>query len=368
MNTWFQRLSIQAKLFSLFGFIALIGAVTVGLNFFTIFILNSSSNVLYAISERQLTLYQGISYLQNIELAQESFALSASIPFLDDYANYHTRLETFVQRRQLETTVMAETAAFYTLERALDEHQTLFLDIVRATFPSPDLDEIARLRRESRLAWDTMHAQFDALQRANRAQLDHTVNRITLLQTLTSGLTALSLLLFAALTLVVAVVIRRQMQRPIYQLTAAARALARQQQTTAQPTQDAALAQHIAQQLSPGQLHALCHALAVAYTGLAGQARVEKVNALLAQMRQPADRVRLFDELRRQQPETTWEALADTPPPFDATAHLHTLLDRADEIGQLAQTFVRMAQEIQAQEYALDTQAADLRAQIALRQ
>ncbi len=224
MKTWFRKLSIQNRLFTVFGVIILICALAVGFNLYNTIQIGAQDEVLERLFRRVREFYQAQSILQQMDLAEKSFVAQGYDSYVDDFENYGAQMEAFIRQALIKAETPAEKNTLVALQETLQTHTANFRAIIPAVYEA-DWDAVSQQQEALFEEIYNLNEKIDAILEDSYTTFDDTDTIQTMAQLGAILVSAVALLFFVILTLVAAIVLNNQANRPIQRLTEAVSAI-----------------------------------------------------------------------------------------------------------------------------------------------
>lgn len=224
MKTWFNRLSIQNRLFMIFGVIILICTLAVGFNLFNTVQIGAQNEILDRLFRKVRNYYTAQDLLQQMNLAEKSFVAQGYSSAVDDFDNYSTQMETFIRQALIEASSPTEKNTLVALQKTLQTHADNFRAIVPAVYEE-DWDTVNQQQEKLFEEVYNLNEQIDAILEESYTVFDDTDTAQTLAQFGALLVSGIALIFFVILAIVAAIVLNSQVNRPVQRLTEAVAAI-----------------------------------------------------------------------------------------------------------------------------------------------
>ena len=214
MITRFKRLSVQYKLFVVITLLAAAGAASILANLFTLIGFYSLGSELDRIYARNQEIYHTHQILQTLELAKNSYLLTADPTWADTFDDTNAQLETHLRQALLAASGDEQRAALYEIEQERQDYQENFAALEAAP-ASIQPDQTALLSKQSDEMMEKMYArlnQIGAQEESILFQTEESANRFRWLVTI---VTLFTLGLFITISAATAVGMTDNYIRPL---------------------------------------------------------------------------------------------------------------------------------------------------------
>ncbi len=224
MKTWFRRLSIQNRLFVVFGIIILICTLAVGFNLLNTVQVGAQNEILDSLFRKVRNYYKAQNLLQQMDLAEKSFVAQGYDSYVDDFDNYSTQMEVFIRQALIEAESATEKNTLVALQKTLQTHVDNFRAIVPAVYEE-DWDTVEQQQGTLYEEIYDLNEQINAILEESYTVFDDTDTMQTITQFGAILVSGVALIFFVILALVAALVLNSQVNRPVQQLTEAITAI-----------------------------------------------------------------------------------------------------------------------------------------------
>ncbi len=224
MKTWFKKLSIQNRLFMVFGIIILTCTLAVGFNLFNTVQVGAQSEVLDRLFGKVREFYQAQDLLQKMDLAEKSFVAQGYDSYLDDFDNYSAQMEAFIRQALIEADQPREKNALIALQETLQTHADNFRAIIPAVYEE-EWDAVNEQQGTLFTEIDDLNDKVNAILEESYTTFDDMDTWQTLTQFGAVLASAIALVVFVILAFIAAIVLSSQVNRPIRRLTEAVAAI-----------------------------------------------------------------------------------------------------------------------------------------------
>ncbi len=224
MKTWFRRLSIQNRLFVVFGIIILICTLAVGFNLLNTVQVGAQNEILDSLFRKVRNYYKAQNLLQQMDLAEKGFVAQGYDSYVDDFDNYSTQMEVFIRQALIEAESATEKNTLVALQKTLQAHVDNFRAIVPAVYEG-DWDTVEQQQGTLYEEVYDLNEQINAILEESYTVFDDTDTMQTITQFGAILVSGVALIFFVILALVAALVLNSQVNRPVQQLTAAVAAI-----------------------------------------------------------------------------------------------------------------------------------------------
>jgi len=228
MKTWFRKLSIQNRLFVIFGVIIVICTLAVGFNLFNTVQIGAQNEVLDSLFRKVRNYYKAQNLLQQMDLAEKSFVAQGYDSYVDDFNNYNAQMETFIRHALIKATAPIEKNTLVALQEGLRRHIANFKDIIDPVYEENEKEEEEQNWESITAQQETLieeiyglNAKIDAMLEENYTVFDNTDTLQDNTQRGAILVSGVALIFFVILALVAAIVLTSQVNRPVQQLTEA---------------------------------------------------------------------------------------------------------------------------------------------------
>jgi len=224
MKTWFRRLSIQNRLFAVFGIIILICTLAVGFNLLNTVQVGAQNEILDSLFRKVRNYYKAQNLLQQMDLAEKSFVAQGYDSYVDDFDNYSTQMEVFIRQALIEAESATEKNTLVALQKTLQAHVGNFRAIGPAVYEE-DWDAVDQQQGTLYEEVYDLNEQINAILEESYTVFDDTDTLQTITQFGAILVSGVALIFFVILALVAALVLNSQVNRPVQQLTEAIAAI-----------------------------------------------------------------------------------------------------------------------------------------------
>jgi methyl-accepting chemotaxis protein len=214
MKRRFNQLSIQGKLFAIFGFFILLAALVVGTNTYTVLHIAQGNAMLQRIFTQLMESYTAMSLIQQLEGAERAYFISDDPSYLDELAEYSARVDTLLRESMLKAEDRHNKADVYSLQQLKWTHDDT-LEMLADAFNADDWNRYEVAIEQAGAEIEEMYALVGGLIERDKVALAKIDDETSSVQLSGLGLNAVTLILFVGLAAAAALVISVQVFRPI---------------------------------------------------------------------------------------------------------------------------------------------------------
>jgi nitrogen fixation/metabolism regulation signal transduction histidine kinase len=224
MQRRFNQLSIQGKLFVIFGFFILLAALVVGTNTYAVLHIAQGNARLQRIFTQLMESYTAMSLIQQLEGAERAYFISDDPSYLDELAEYSARVDTVLREAMLKAEDRNSKADVYALQQLKWSHDDT-LEMLADAYNADDWNLYEVAMEQAGAEIEEMYTLVGRLIERDKAALARIDDATSLVQLAGLGLNAVTLILFVGLAAAAALIISVQVFRPILLVDEAVAAL-----------------------------------------------------------------------------------------------------------------------------------------------
>ena len=228
MKTWFNRLNIQSKLFTVFGILILICTLAIGFNLLNTAQIGTQSEVLDRLFRTVREYYQAQDTLQKMDLAEKSFIAQGYDSHLDAFDNYSAQMETFIRQALIKASSLDEKNILVALQEALQSHTANFQAIIPAVYEE-DWESVDAQQEVLFDEISSLNAKINAILEEDYIVFEDIDTLQYIAQVGAFFISSIALIFFVVSALIAAIVLNSQFNQPSQQLIEAVEAIEKRQ-------------------------------------------------------------------------------------------------------------------------------------------
>lgn len=220
MRRIFSTFTIQNKLSAVFGIFMLLAAIVVGIMIINIVRVADGNARLERTFAKLVESYDAQVLIQRLEAAEQGLFVNSDIYALDALTKHSNRLDTFIREALLKAEGDDDKATIYQLQQVKQDHDETIAMLSDAVYEEDEATFDTYLDQAD-LEIAEMYDLVDALIARDYETMDEVDYQTTTLQMIGMGLSFASLVAFAVLALIAALIISTGIFRPILAIHAA---------------------------------------------------------------------------------------------------------------------------------------------------